>query len=151
MVTKFDDDMVDKIRRWADRLVPYSYPFVPPEEEDAINILKFKEVTVDGYHLILHFNRHDYRSHFLETFQIIGKDTPFLPFCLTCKLAQRMLGERYLSLVEILKNNRKIYCWTVVTNRDGYAIASPYKNQGETCNYEGFEYNYVYPSSVNFY
>lgn len=151
MDNKFDDDMAARMRRWADTLLPYSYPYVKPEEEDDINVLKFKEVTVDGYNLILHFNRHDYKTYFLETFQIIGKHTPFLPFCLTCKLAQKMLGNRYLSLVEILKNNRKIYCWTVVRDRDGYAIPSPYKNRGEYCTYEGFEYNYVYPDSVNFY
>jgi hypothetical protein len=87
----------------------------------------------------------------LETFQVLGQDCPFLPFATICKLARAFLGNSNLSLVELFKDNRKIYCWTVVRNKNGVAIPNPYKNNSERCNYEGFAYNYVSPDQVKFY
>lgn len=131
--------------------VPYNFPQSPPNEEEKVNILKFTEMTIDGYRVILHFNMHDYGNHFLETFQVLGRDIPFLPFSLTCKMAKRFLGLDYLSLIEVLKDNRKIYCWTVIKDKRGKAMFSPYKNKSEACIYEGLEYSYVPPDKVNFY
>ena len=144
-------DTVGRIKRMAEQLVPYNFPTVSPQDEEIINFLKFTEATVDGYDVILHFNKHDYGDHYLETFQVLGKEVPFLPFVLICKLAKLFLGEQKLSLVEVLKDGRKIYCWTLIRDKKGKAIAAPYQNKGEDCSYEGFQYSYVTPDKINFY
>jgi len=144
------EDIVNNMKVLATYFMPYNFPSVPPDQEDQINVLKFREIMVDGYNVILHFNKHDYGTHYFETFQVLGKEIPFLPFCLTCKLAKRFLGDNCLSLVEILKENRKIYCWTKITDKSGKPLYNP-KFRGEDCDYEGFQYNYVYPDKVNFY
>lgn len=143
--------LIQRMQRLADRLIPYSYPSVKPQDEDDINVLKFASTTVDGYDVVLHFNKHDYGTHYLETFQVLGQDCPFLPFATICKLARAFLGNSNLSLVELFKDNRKIYCWTVVRNKGGVSIPNPYKNNSEICSYEGFAYNYVSPDQVRFY
>lgn len=145
------DNIVSDMKKLADFFVPYNFPAVPPFEEDAINILKFKEVTLDGYNVVLHFNKHNYGDHYLETFQILGKEIPFLPFCLTCKMAKKFLGNRYLSLIEVLKDNRKIYCWTLIRDKKGHPIAHPYKHKVENCIYDDLQYNYLHPDKINFY
>jgi hypothetical protein len=145
------DKIVEQMQRLANQLVFYNFPTVPAEDEDEINILKFHEAVIDGYNVILHYNKHDYGDHFLETFQVLGKEVPFLPFALICKLAQKFLGDRHLSLVEVMKERRKIYCWTIVRDARGRVKSSPYENEGTDCIYEGLKYSYVSPDKVNFY
>jgi len=151
MVMDKIDDVVRDMKALGRTLVPYNFPQVPPAEEDKVNVLKFHEMVVDGYNVVLHFNIHDYGSHFLETFQLLGKDIPFLPFSLVCKMAKKFLDQNFLSLIEVLKDNRKIYCWTVIKDRNGNPISSPYKSKSEPCIYEDLEYSYVPPDKVNFY
>lgn len=145
------DDVVKKMKNLADFFVPYNFPAVPPSEEDKINILKFQEMVLDGYQVVLHFNKHDYGDHYLETFQILGKEIPFLPFCLTCKMAKKFLGNRYLSLIEVLRDNRKIYCWTLIRDKKGRPISHPFKQEAEHCSYDDLSYNYLHPDKINFY
>jgi hypothetical protein len=145
------EKIIKQMRTLADQLMIYNYPSVSPQDEDEINILKFHETTIDGYSVILHFNKHDYNDHYLETFQVLGKEIPFLPFSLICKLAQEFLGDQHLSLVEVMKEHRKIYCWTITRNKDGTPRISPYEEEGKDCIYEGLKYNYLSPDKVNFY
>lgn len=144
------EDIVNSMKSLAENFMPYNFPIATPDEEEVINILKFKEAMVDGYNVILHYNKHNYGNHFFETFQVLGKEIPFLPFCLACKLAKKFLGNDCLTLVELLKDNRKIYCWTLIRDKNGKPIDNP-KFKGENCVYDGFQYSYVYPDKVNFY
>lgn len=145
------DEVVRNMKSFGESLMPYNFPRVSPQEEEEVNLLKFREIMLDGYDVVLHFNKHDYGNHYLECFQILGKDVPFLPFCLTCKMAKKFLGSSNLSLIEVLKDNRKIYCWTIIKDRDGNPITSPYRHKAESCTYEDLEYSYVHPDKVNFY
>ena len=74
-----------------------------------------------------------------------------MPFGLICKLAKRFLGSHHLSLVELFKDNRKIYIWSVCVDRRGRPIQAPYEIDTEECNFEGFNYLYMQPNQVNFY
>jgi hypothetical protein len=145
------DEQVEEMKRFGNILMPYNFPQVPQEEEEDVNFIKAREVMVDGYSLILHYSKADYGNHYLETLQVLGKYIPFLPFSLVCKIGKRFLGNKHLSLVELFRDNRKIYCWTLVSNRAGKAVPGPYQNEVETCIYEGFEYRSVSPKQVNFY
>ena len=142
---------VFEMRRLGEVLVPYNFPKAPPTVEDDINILKIRELTVDGYDVCCHYSKSDQDGYFMESFQIFGKHFPFLPFSLVCKLARHFLGEHELSLIEIYRENRKIYCWTLAVDFDGCAIPSPYETEVEYCTYEGFNYCYMQPNQVDFH
>jgi len=145
------DTIVEKMRSFGDFLVPYNFPRVPHEEEDAINCIKARDVHVDGYNLILHYSKAEYEHNYVESLKVLGKYSPFLPFILVCKIGKRFLGEEHLSLVEIFQGNRKIYCWSKVTDKDGKAVPSPHQTELERRIFEGFSYRLMNPSHVNFY
>lgn len=142
---------ITEMRNLGEVLVPYNYPLAPAEWESDINILKMREITVDGYTVVAHYSKADYETHYLETLQLLGKNCPFLPFCLVCKLGSKFLGQDGLSLIEFFRDNRKVYCWTLTVDRDGQPIPNPYEPETEHCTYEGFSYHYMHPSQVNFH
>ena len=144
------DNKLDNIRNLGEQLVPYNFPLSIGAEED-INILKKMELEVDGYSILVYFNKSRYNGYYLETFQILGKNTPFLPFSLVVKLGCRFLGGHHLSLVEFYQENRKIYCWSLCVDDQGKPMSSPLDNDSLPCKYEGFEYLYMNPNSLNFY
>lgn len=143
------DNLVKRLKSIGDKLVPYNFPRNSPRIEDDIHPLKVVETMVDGYEVVIYFSKADYAEHFLETVQIFGRNAPFLPFSLVVKIAQMFLGSSYLSLVEIPKANRKVYCWTVCLDREERPIESPYEVKSEICRFEGFEYAYMHPDQVN--
>lgn len=151
MPRKSLDLVIEEMRNLGNHLIPYNYPLVPQAEEDDIGPLKVREVTVDGYSLLLHYCKSDYDTHLVETLQVYGRNFPFLPFSLVCKLAQKFLGDHHLSLVELLKEDHKIYCWTVVVDRKGRPVPSPFNVKTESCEYDGLQYSYMLPNQVNFF
>jgi len=142
---------VEEMRALGEHLIHYNFPKAPAEWEDDINILKAREIVVDGYTVVVHYSKADYDNHYLETLQILGKNAPFLPFVLICKLAKVFLGDQELSLVEIVRDNRKIYCWTLTVDSDNNPIPSPFQQESEPCQFEGFRYSYMNPDQVNFH
>lgn len=146
------DEIIEGMRNIGDMLVPYNFPKAPPPVmEDDLAIFKERQAIIDGYPTVLHYQKADYDKHYLETLQVYGKSSPFLPFSLVCKLGKRFLGSHHLSLVELFKDNRKIYIWSVFVDRRGRPIPSPYETETEECEFEGFNYLYMQPNQVNFY
>ena len=147
------DEEIDRMKNMGDLLIPYNFPLGDPTWEDDLNFLKITDCTVDGYGMILHFSKAKYENHYLETLQVMSKDAPFLPFNLVAKLAQKILGGHRLSLVEMLRGSRKIYCWTLLVDEAGKPMKSNLEESEsvEMCVYEGFEYGYIDPTTVNFY
>ena len=147
------DEIVERLRGTGELLIPYNFPKAPPTMtlEDDLAIFKEKEAIIDGYTLYVHYQKSDYDTYFLETIQIYNKFSPFLPFNLVCKIGQRFLGSHHLSLVELFKDNRKIYCWSVCVDDRGRPIPSPYELETEDCEFEGFNYSYMQPSQVHFF
>jgi hypothetical protein len=142
---------IEEMKRVADILVPYNYPKHDPRLENDIAVLKTRVIDIDGYSVVLHFSRADYEDHFQETLQVFGEKAHFLPFCVVANLGKRFLGEHELYLVELLKDNRKIYCWTIALDKSGKPIPPIVELPSEDCVYDGFNYHYMYPSQVNFY
>jgi len=146
------DEQIEKIKEMGDSLIPYNFPLGNVKNEDELLPLKTSELLVDGYNVIVHFSKADYEKHYLITVQIHGKYEPFLPFNLVTKLAKRFLGEENLYLVELLKDNRKIYCWTLTTTKDGEAVPNSLQEPvAEPLEYEGLRYGYLLPQDVNFF
>ncbi len=143
---------VERMRAMGEILVEYNFPKRKPAEEDDIAVLKNREIVVDGYELGVSYSKSDFDEYLGETLQVWGRNIPFLPFCLVCKVARRFLGNEHLSLVEIFRENRKVYIWTVTRSREGVPIDSPCKaTEYEPQEYEGFRYRLMNPETVNFY
>lgn len=147
------EEIIDNMRKIGEMLIPHNYPRALPVTtmEDDLAFFKEREAIIDGYSLFLNYQKSDYDTHFLETLQIYNKYSPFLPFNLVCKLGKRFLGSHHLSLVELFKDNRKIYCWSVCVDDQGRPIPLPYELVTEDCQFEGLSYLYMQPSQVNFF
>jgi len=107
-------EAIDNIRNLSEYLIPLTYPQNNPHLEDDIAVLKTIDgIDVDGYSVVIYFNRADYDDYYLETLQVYGKYTPFLPFPIVVKLALHILGGHELRFTEFYQDGRKMYCWTV--------------------------------------
>jgi hypothetical protein len=144
------DDAVAQIKRLGDILVPYNFPQNDPSLEDDLNAIKVRRMVVDGYGISLYYSKADHNDFVLETVQLYANNHPFLPFSLVVKVGRAFLGSDKLALIEFMRVDRKIYCWTVYRNYQGEAIDPPHEDL-KHLNYEGFEYTYLNPAQVNFY
>lgn len=145
------DSHIREIKALGNYLMPFNCPRVSIVEEEEVNCIKGREIVVDGYTLIVHFNKSDREHCFIETLQVLGKYTPFLPFAIVCKVGKKFLGEQYLSLVEFFKDGRKIYCWTIITDKASNPVPGPQRNDSEDRMYEGFQYQCLDPGQIDFY
>jgi len=146
------NDIIEQMRSVGEYIMPYSFPHVPVSMEDeSLIIFRQRDAVIDGYSITVNYQKSDYGEVFMETLQIFGTKTPFLPFNLVCKLGKRFLGSANLSLVELFKNNRKIYIWTVWVDKQGKPTYSPYEVETEECTFEGLQYSYMQPNQVDFF
>lgn len=145
-------DIISNMKSLGNMLLPYTYPrsFSSLIDND-LDIFREREIYVDGYSLIVFYQKSDYGQYFIETIQIYNKTGPFLPFNIVFKIAVDFLGSEGLSLVEIFKSNKKLYCWSLATDPDGSLIDLPYEAEGENCVFDGVPYFYINSSYVNFY
>jgi hypothetical protein len=154
--TKFDR-IIDELRVMGEHLIPLNFPRNDPNLENDISVLKKAEVVIDGYNIVIKFNKAEYFNqkegddYVLETFQLTGKDIPFLPFALVVKIGRRVLGGHHLSLVEFFNENRKVYCWSVCLDKRGRPISPPFEQEMKKCSYEGFEYDFIDSDELSFY
>lgn len=145
-------EVASNMRSLGNMLVPYTYPQTFASLFDGdLDVFREREIYVDGYSLIIYYQKSDYSHYIIESLQVYNKIGPFLPFCIVLKVAVEFLGAEGLSLVEVFKSNRKIYCWSVATDHQGSSIELPYEADGEGCVFEGVPYFYINPSYVNFY
>lgn len=148
------DETVESMRNVGETLIPHNYPkSVPPPlgQQDDLLLFKKKSILVDGYNIDVHYQKSDFDEYLTETLQIYAQYSPFLPFNVVVKLAKKFLGGHDLSLVEIYREGRKIYIWTVYVDRRGRPIKFPFDIQVENCNYEGIRYSYMLPTQVHIF
>ena len=142
------DVVVKDTKSFGAFLMQYSIPKVNQEDDADVGFLKAKEVTVDGYAVVIYYSKNEWPTYYMETLQITGKYTPFLPFSLVCKIGKKFLGEKYLSYVDFMRDNRKTYCWTFATDKTDKPIPAPYKKTSlsDDRTYEGLCYKCLNPS-----
>ena len=51
----------------------------------------------------------------------------------------------------IFRENRKIYCWTVASDRSGKPIPHPNDTDADEIEHEGFKFQHIDSNQVNFY
>lgn len=145
------DDFIDRIRNLGERLIPFNYPKSPIQPVDDLLIFKSESIIVDGYSMIIHYQKSDYDDYLMEVLQIYGETVPFLPFTVVTKLAKKFLGSHELSLVEMFKEGRKIYCWTIYVDRTGRPISPPYELEAEICEFDDLKYNLMQSYQMFFF
>lgn len=144
--------IVKGMKSLGNMLVPYNYPLsLSSFFDDDLEIFKERESCIDGYSVIIHYQKSFYGSYYVETLQLCNKTGPFLPFYLLKKIATKFFGFEKLSLVDFFKDGKKIYCWSLATDNNGVSIDPPYETQGKICNFGNFTYFYLKPSYINFY
>jgi hypothetical protein len=130
---------IKEMRNLANLLAEYSYPKRMTQEED-IACLKQRQITYDGYEVILYFGKSDYGGLIIYMLSITGKYFPFLPFNLVCKVARQFLGEKSLSLIEYAKDKHKVYTWMLMTNIDDVPISNAFLTKSKPYTYNGLEF-----------
>ena len=136
------EEIVEEMRAVAAQLVNLTFPKAPPKEEKDIDCLKQRRVVVDGYDLVLHLSRADYKDCFVESLELCSAIAPFLPMYLVCKVGAIFLGGHELKYAETFKNGRKVYVWTVALDERGRPIALDTRRVQEG-HYEDFQFAYV--------
>lgn len=145
------DEVVRGMKALGEVLVPFNFPRSPLPMEDDLGLFKARQAVVDGYSVYIHYQKSDYAVYYIETVQIHNMNAPFLPFSLVCKLGKRFLGQQHLSLVEMFRDNKKIYLWSLCTDKQGNALSLPNNPSVEECVFEGFQYHYLQPNQVDFF
>jgi hypothetical protein len=140
---------VKEMKALAKRLAKYSFPTVSPKDELDISCLKQREITVDGYELIVYFNECRHKDEEMQTVQVFGRYFTFLPFSVVCKVASLFLGTKNLSLVETMQAERKIYVWSV-HRKDGELKCSPVDTLAVR-KYDGLEFAQIDHKQVRFF
>lgn len=146
------DDIIREIKSLGEVLIPFNYPLKAISSwEDDLAIFKQRDIVVDGYQLFIHYMKSDYNDYFIETLQIHNIKHPFLPFHVICQLGKRFFGKNNLSLIEIIKEHRKIYIWSYCTDKNGNSM--PVQNQSdiENCEFEGLQYQYLQAKNIDFF
>lgn len=145
------DELVATMREVADDCVPYTFPKNHPKLETEMSFMKTRHLTIDGYDLICYLSRSDYGEYYQETFQILSVINSFLPFHLVIKVAQRFLGSHNLYLTEVIKNNKKLYLWTIWVDKSGRPAEVKHQKFVQECVFDDVPYRYVLPNQMNFH
>lgn len=135
----------------GEHLISYTFPQATLEAEKDIKVLKQRTIVVDGYDIVVCYSKSEYDDNFLETLQIQAEHYPFLPFSVVCKIGVKFLGDDCLSLIEVVKSGRKLYCWTIAVDKEDGQCIAPDEEVSVPCSYEGLDFSSVNPDSVNFY
>ncbi len=141
------DVVLKEMKAFAEYTMPFTHP--KQKHDDEINDLKAREEKIDGYNVIVFYSKSDHGNYYSEIVQIMGRYTPFLPFSLVCKIGKKFLGNKHLSFIDFIRDNRKVYCWTVKLDTKNNPIAN-YTENVLDCVYEGLEYIALNQSHVNF-
>lgn len=132
------DLRITEIKTLGNILVNYNFPQKSKKDEEVLNELKISSIYLDGYDLIVHYNKAFYGKLYIESLQVLGKYTLFLPFSVVCKIAKKFFGDKHLSFIDVFIENRRVYCWTLLTDLEGIPIPPPYEEENlNNCEFEG--------------
>lgn len=134
--------IVKDLKNASKLIIELTYPKASTLEEANYDFLRSSRACIDGFLLNIYYTKSEYDDHFFETVQIIGEYSPFIPFHVVFKIGKAFLGEENLSLTEFFQKNRKVYCWNMITGKDGQQMSVDLL-RGQKCNFEGCKYTYI--------
>lgn len=133
------DSLIEDFKRVGDTLSPYQL------NNNDDNVLKTNTLEIDGYSIILKFNRIDHGHFYSESLKLRSEFGSFLPFHLVAKLGKKFLGKHQLMLIESFENDNKIYEWKIALDKNGRPAPVRIDNYYEECVYD--DLNYIYFTS----
>jgi hypothetical protein len=133
------DSLIEDFKRVGDTLS--SYQLSDNDEE----VLKTNVLEIDGYSIILKFNRIDHGPFYSENLKLKAEFGSYLPFHLVAKLGKKFLGKHQLMLIESFENDNKVYEWKIALDKDGRPAPVRIHNYYEECVYD--DLNYIYFTS----
>lgn len=142
---------IDRMKKIGEMLSSKTFPNCELGEDEDLILLKSTEIVIDGYTVILFYSVSEYKDHKIKTLQIYSKNHYFLPFNLVCKIVKKFLGEKYISLLEVFSSNRKVYCWTMICDKEENPVMNPYDGYYIKKEFEDFNYYLMEPDKINFY
>ncbi len=130
-------------------LINYSYPKVSVEEELEILPLKQMYIVIDGYNIFLTYSVSEQSKYIIECIQMYAAGCAiFIPFNIVCKIAKAFLGNNNLTYIEALRDDKKIYCWSIKRDKIKGKIIEV--NNGKLMDYEGLEFNVLDTETFKF-
>lgn len=131
------DSLIEDFKRVGDVLSPHQL------NENDDNVLKTKLIEIDGYSVLIKFNRIDHGPFFSENLKIKSEHSSFLPFHLIAKLGKKFLGKHELILIESFDDGVKVYEWAITLDKYGRPTPVKMAVYYEDCVYDDLSYKYV--------
>lgn len=138
MTEKNLEQHVREMRAAARSLAEFSAPHVSNAIDIEILPLKVRYLVIDGYEVEVMCSLASYDDIEIESVHVQSAFGPFLPFSLVCKIGRAFLGSDHLSFVDIMKRDKKIYCWTLRLI-EGRKVPAP-KSHSSEASFESFNY-----------
>lgn len=117
------EENVKNIKFLSELLEPYSFPKGDAADEIILFPLKQRVLNIDGYEVLVFFNKCQYEDYILETVQVYGRYFSFLPFNIVIKVYKLffdVLIPAYSSvfnkIYKDISSLRKTYIWIVYKN-----------------------------------
>ena len=145
------EETIRHMKEMGKMLVPFTYPEAPKANSEDLAFFKLNQVMMDGYEFYLLYNKGDYTEYLIESVEILGKNAPFLPFHLVCKIGKAFFGDKHLCYVNFWRDNRMHHCWTCACDADGVRIPPPFKIELDDAEYEGLEYKVFPKGGIDFH
>lgn len=148
-------EIVDSMKKLSGVLTPFSFPRSSPHDEEIISVLKQRVIEIDGVEVVSYFNRCEYPgadwkvSIILETLQVFPRNSTFLSFRISCKLARMFFGKEVPGLVQLthpsdrLDGVRRMDVWSVYRKPNDQPIPireSPVGQNAVESLYEGYKF-----------
>lgn len=105
-----------------------------------VNLLRQRQITIDGYDLITMLNRDIVDGQIIETLEIVNYSAPYLPMHLLCKVAILFLGGHHLIYYSKYIESKRVYIWMVFLDSTGKPVASNLNNLKDL-EYEGLRFS----------
>lgn len=148
-------ESVASMKRASRVLTPFSFPRVAPHDEDVVSVLKQRVIEIDGVEVVTFFNRCEYPgpdwkvSIVLETLQVFPRNSTFLSFRISCKLARLFFENDIPGLMQLTHNSdrfdgiRRMDVWSVYRKPNEEVIPieeSPVGQDAVASVYEGYKF-----------
>lgn len=136
-------------KKIADRLIPNTFPRCKLGDDSEISMLKTTEILIDGYDCGIFHSISDFDNYKIKILQIWPIHHYFISFNVMAKIVSSFLGKKGLYFFEIWNNEKMLYCWTLVLDKNNSEVSNFYKLKQKQCTFQDLTYNVINPREIN--
>jgi hypothetical protein len=134
------EEKIDILKKSSKRLSEKTFPNCRPGEDLDLVVLKTMDIVVDGYSCGIFYSKSNYESYNIDVLQIWPSYHSFIYFETICKIAKKFLGNKGLYFFNMWSQNKIIYCWTTVLDKDKKIIDNFYGTESKEVVFNDFSY-----------